>query len=60
MSEQPDAGAGGTAGTAGTDGAVSATAATGAERQQEHRRRLPLRLPRIADDDDGLAQRLAQ
>ncbi|GGO71680.1 AI-2E family transporter [Nocardioides deserti] len=28
--------------------------------EQEHRRRLALRLPRIADDDDGLAQRLAQ
>jgi predicted PurR-regulated permease PerM len=28
--------------------------------EQERRRRLALRLPRIADDDDGLAQRLAQ
>lgn len=28
--------------------------------EQEQRRRLALRLPRMADDDDGLAQRLAQ
>ncbi|MEV7428111.1 MULTISPECIES: AI-2E family transporter [unclassified Nocardioides] len=52
--ESPDSGpaAGPPAGTAGGGGRERA--------EQEHRRRLALRLPRIADDDDGLAQRLAQ